>query len=55
MSDEEYSYDVEEEFSMGGSEADQHVIDAQKSAQMTSGDFDSSDKQNFADIKTSLR
>lgn len=55
MSDEEYSYAIEEDFSVGGSEVDANVVDAQKSYQMTSGEFDSSDKQGFADIKASLR
>ena len=55
MSDEEYSYAMEEDFSVGGSEVDQNVADPQKSYQMTSGEFDSSDKQGFADIKASLR
>ena len=53
MSEEEYSYAMEEDFSIGGSEVD--LNNAQKSYQMTSGEFDESDKQNFADIKTSLR
>ena len=52
MSEEEYSEAMEEDFSVDGSEVD---LNAQKSYQMTSGEFDESDKQNFADIKTSLR
>jgi len=52
MSDEEYSYAIEEDLSVGGSEVDPNLVDAQKSYNMTSGDFgDSSDKQGFADIK----